>query len=71
VEVVVNRADWVVLTFRWEVQGGNSGAATAAQFAAAYRVNDGRIREAHFRWTAEQAFEAAGLREPPLPEANA
>jgi ketosteroid isomerase-like protein len=63
VEVVTDRGGWVVLTFRWEVRGGQSGAATATPFAAAYRVNDGRISEAHFRWTPEQALEAAGLPE--------
>jgi ketosteroid isomerase-like protein len=62
-EVVAERADWIVLTFRWEVRGGQSGAATARSFAAAYRVKDGRISEAHFRWSREQALEAAGLRE--------
>jgi hypothetical protein len=36
---------------------------TAASFAAAYRVNDRQISEAHFRWTPEQALEAAGLEE--------
>jgi ketosteroid isomerase-like protein len=61
VEVVAERAGWVVLTFRWEVLGDQSGAPTTATFAAAYRVEEGRIREAHFRWTPEQALEAAGL----------
>jgi ketosteroid isomerase-like protein len=59
--VVAATADWVVVTFRWETQGGRSGAATAASFAAAYRVIDGRMSEAHFRWTPEQALEVAGL----------
>ena len=63
VEVVADRAGWVVLSFRWEVQGDQSGAATAASLAAAYRVDDGQIREAHFRWTPAQALEAAGLEE--------
>ena len=40
-----------------------SGAVTAASFSAAYRVKDERISEAHFRWTSEEALEAAGLRE--------
>jgi ketosteroid isomerase-like protein len=63
VDVVVDRAGWVVLTFRWEVQGVRSGVATATPIAAAYRVEDGRISEGHFRWTREEALEAAGLRE--------
>jgi ketosteroid isomerase-like protein len=63
VDVVADRAGWVVLTFRWEVQGVRSGVATATQMAAAYRVKDGRISEGHFRWKREEALEAAGLRE--------
>ena len=62
-DVVADHAGWVVLTFRWEVQGVRSGVATATQIAAAYRVKDGRISEAHFRWKREEALEAAGLRE--------
>jgi ketosteroid isomerase-like protein len=63
VKVVADQSGWVVVTFRWEARGGKSEAATAASFAAAYRVKDGRISEAHFRWTPEQALEAAGLSE--------
>ncbi len=63
VEVVADQAAWVVLTFRWQVEGGRSGATTTADLAAAYRVVDSLIREAHFRWTREEALEAAGLRE--------
>jgi ketosteroid isomerase-like protein len=63
VDVVADHAGWVVLTFRWEVQGGLSGIETATQIAAAYRVEDGRISEGHFRWEREEALEAAGLRE--------
>jgi ketosteroid isomerase-like protein len=63
VDVVADHAGWVVLTFLWEVQGGRSGVATATQLAAAYRVEDGRISEGHFRWKREEALEAAGLRE--------
>jgi ketosteroid isomerase-like protein len=63
VDVVADRAGWVVLTFRWEVQGARSGVATATQMAAAYRVKDGRISEGHFRWERGEALEAAGLRE--------
>jgi ketosteroid isomerase-like protein len=62
VKVVADESGWVVVTFRWEARGGKSEATTAASLAAAYRVEDGRISEAHFRWTPEQALEAAGLR---------
>jgi ketosteroid isomerase-like protein len=62
-EVITDPGDWVVVTYRWEVEGNKSGADTAASFAAAYRVSDRRMSEAHFRWTPEQALEAAGLSE--------
>ncbi len=62
-EVVADREDWVVVTFRWEVRGERSGAASAASLAAAYRLSDGRISEAHFRWTRGEALEAAGITE--------
>jgi hypothetical protein len=59
VKVVADVSDWVVVTFRWEARGGKSEAATSASLAAAYRVKDGRISEAHFL-DPEQALEAAG-----------
>jgi ketosteroid isomerase-like protein len=62
VELVASRDNWVVLTFLWDIQGAGSGAAIAAKIAAAYRVQDGKIIEAHFRWTPEEALDAAGLR---------
>jgi ketosteroid isomerase-like protein len=62
-KVVAERADWVVLTFLWEGRGAKSGAATAMEFAGAFRVKDGQINEAHIRWTPQQALEAAGLSE--------
>jgi ketosteroid isomerase-like protein len=63
VDLITDPGDWVVVTFRWEVEGEKSGAGTAASFAAAYRVNDRRISEAHFRRAPEEALEAAGLSE--------
>lgn len=62
-DVVADRADWVVLTYRWEVEGVRSGISTATPMAAAFRVERGRIGEAHFRWKREEALEAAGLRD--------
>jgi hypothetical protein len=29
--------------------------------AGAYRLIDGKFKEAHFRWTPEEALDAAGL----------
>ena len=62
-DVVADRASWVVLTFRWEVQGIRSEVATATQLSVAYRVKNGRISEGDFRWKREEALEAAGLHE--------
>jgi ketosteroid isomerase-like protein len=62
VELVVEEDEWIVLTFLWDIRGAGSGASFAAKMAAAYRVHEGKIREAHFRWTAEEALEAAGFR---------
>jgi ketosteroid isomerase-like protein len=61
VEVVAERKDWVVLSFRWDVRGAGSGVAIASKMAGAYRLQDGRTIEAHFRWTPKDALEAAGL----------
>lgn len=63
VDVVADHAGWIVVTFRWDVQGARSGVATAMQMAAAYRVKDGLISEGHFRWTREEALKVARLRE--------
>src|SRR5918995_6330222 len=41
IQVVADRADWVVVTFRWEVRGERSGAATASNLSAAYRLGEG------------------------------
>lgn len=60
-EVVADRDGWVVLEFVWEVRGAGSGAAVASQLTGAYHLEDGTITEGHFRWTTEEALEAAGL----------
>jgi ketosteroid isomerase-like protein len=62
-ELVADRDDWVVISFIWEVRGAGSGAAVASKMAGAYRVTDGKIKDAHFRWTAEDALKAAGIEE--------
>jgi ketosteroid isomerase-like protein len=61
VEVVAEGDGRVVVSFVWEVQGAGSGAAVASKMAGAYRVEEGRIVEANFRWTVEEALEVAGL----------
>jgi ketosteroid isomerase-like protein len=61
VKILDCQGDWVILSFRWETRGGRSGVPAQADFGAAYKVRDGRILEAHFRWNTQQALEAAGL----------
>jgi ketosteroid isomerase-like protein len=63
VEVLAEGDNWVVVGFVWDVQGSSSGAAIASKMGASYRVQEGRIIEAHFRWTHEEALDVAGLRE--------
>jgi ketosteroid isomerase-like protein len=62
-EVTVHADDgeWVVMSFVWDVRGAASAAAVASKMAAAYRVQEGLVTEAHFRWTTEEALEIAGL----------
>jgi hypothetical protein len=62
VEVIADRASWVVVTFAWEVEGDRSGADTVASLARPTESRTGRS-EAHFRWMPEQALQAAGLSE--------
>ena len=61
--VLKESGEWVVVSFRWETEGGKIGAATTVDFAGAYRIKDGKIIEGHFRWTPDEALEAAGLSE--------
>jgi ketosteroid isomerase-like protein len=63
VKVLAEDESWVVVAFVWDVRGAGSGAAVASKMAAAYRVTGGQIIEANFRWTPEEALEAAGLSE--------
>ena len=61
VEVVIERDGWVVISFLWDVRGAGSGAAITSKMAVAHRFEEGAIKESHFRWTPDEAFEAAGL----------
>lgn len=63
VATVAARGDWVVIRFTWEAHGATSGIETAFDVCAAYRVVNGLIAEAHFRWDEAKAREAAGLSE--------
>jgi ketosteroid isomerase-like protein len=71
VELVAESDDWVVVSFLWDIRGAGSGASFAAKMAAAYRVGEGKLREAHFTWSAEDALEVAGLARSGEPEENA
>jgi ketosteroid isomerase-like protein len=61
--VVADEGDWLVAEFRWRVRGAGSGIDTHFDVAAAVRLKDVRIIEWHYRWSREQALEAAGLSE--------
>ncbi len=63
IEIVSTEGDWVVITFRWQMQGAASGIETTFDMAAAYRIEDRAFAEAHFRWNRDEALEAAGLSE--------
>lgn len=58
---VTTEGDWVVLEFEWVVRGAASGVETKLDMAASILVEDGRMKEGHYRWTRAEALEAAGL----------
>jgi ketosteroid isomerase-like protein len=62
-EVVAQADDWVVMEFRWEVRGAQSGLEAQFDVAGAFRIEDSMMREAHYRWNRREALEAAGLKE--------
>jgi ketosteroid isomerase-like protein len=61
IEVVAERDDWTVLTYRWWVRGSASGVETHADIAVAFRVKDDQVIEVHWQATREEALEAARL----------
>ncbi len=61
--VVADEGDWVVAAYRWRVRGAGSGIETHVDVAVACRVKDDRIIEWHYRWSRDEALEAAGLQE--------
>ncbi len=63
IRVVKADGEWVVVEYRWVTRGVASGIETSFDLAAAYRVRDGLLAEAHFRWDRGTALEAAGLSE--------
>jgi hypothetical protein len=63
VEVLAERGEWVVIEYSWEVEGATSGIDTVFDVVGAFRVRNGLIAEAHYRWNRAEALEAAGLPE--------
>jgi hypothetical protein len=63
VGVVAAEGEWVVLRFTWVTRGSASEVETVQAMAAAFRVRDGLLSETHYRWTPEEALEAAGISE--------
>jgi ketosteroid isomerase-like protein len=61
IELAADRADWVVFTFQWDVRGAESGIAATSKMAVACRLEGAQIAEGHYRWSREEALEAAGL----------
>ena len=62
VEVLAERGEWVVIEYSWEAEGATSGTDTVFDVFGAFRVRNGRIAEAHFRWNRDEALKAARLR---------
>ena len=63
VDVVADKADWIVCEGVWKVDRSASGMMGAAEGALAVRFKENRIAEWHFRWNRDDALEAAGLSE--------
>jgi rhodanese-related sulfurtransferase len=63
VEVLAEQGEWVVIEYSWEAEGATSGMDTVFEVAGAFRVRNGLIAEAHYRWNRAEALKAAGLSE--------
>jgi ketosteroid isomerase-like protein len=61
VEVLAEKRDWVVIEYSWETEGAASGIDTMFDVVGAFRVRNGLIAEAHFRWNRAEALKAAGV----------
>ena len=62
VEILAERGEWVVIEYSWETEVATSGIATVFDLVGAFRVRNGLIAEAHFRWNRAEALKAARLR---------
>jgi hypothetical protein len=63
IQVIGHGGEWVAIAFRLHTRGTGSGIEDVTDMTVAFRIWDGRFAEAHYRWTREQALEAAGLSE--------
>ena len=63
VEVLAEKGEWVVIEYSWEADGATSGIDTVFDVVGAFRVRNGLIAEAHYRWNRAEALKAAGLSE--------
>ena len=63
-ELVAEEGEWVIVQYRWEVEGGTSGIETMTlDLVGAFRVRNGLMVELHWRRNLDAALEAAGLSE--------
>jgi len=61
IEVAADSGDWVIATWVWVARGAASELEMRSNLAATFRVQNGKVAEAHFGWNREEALEAAGL----------
>ncbi len=62
VEILAERGEWVVIEYSWETAVATSGIDNVFDLVGAFRVRNGLVAEAHFRWNRAEALKAAGLR---------
>ena len=62
VEVVQTTGQWVVISWRLWTRGIGSGLESQVDLAVAMQIEDGQVVQGHFRWNADEALAAAGLR---------
>jgi len=61
IEVVEGRGDWVLIAWTLHAKGRASGLDVRLDVVASMRIEDDQIKQAHYRWSADEAREAAGL----------
>jgi hypothetical protein len=55
------RGEWLVIRYRWVMEGAASGATVEASFTGVARLENGQVAEQHFRFDEGGALEAAGI----------